>query len=105
MREQGSIIAHETGQVTAYALDSAQDKGTMFIRPGDQVRFTCVCVCVCALCALCSFELQHSTKFVAVCALCALCSLESRNLVASCLCSAQRLCGCDIWRCHISAAN
>jgi len=38
MREQGSIVAHETGQVTAYALESAQDKGTMFIRPGDQVR-------------------------------------------------------------------
>uniref|UniRef100_A0A7S3RAJ0 Elongation factor Tu, chloroplastic n=1 Tax=Dunaliella tertiolecta TaxID=3047 RepID=A0A7S3RAJ0_DUNTE len=37
MREQGSIVAHETGQVTAYALESAQDKGTMFIRPGDQV--------------------------------------------------------------------
>jgi len=38
MREQGSILAHETGSVTAYALDSAQDKGTLFIRPGDMVR-------------------------------------------------------------------
>lgn len=37
MREQGSIISFETGAVTAYALDSAQDKGTLFIRPGDQV--------------------------------------------------------------------
>jgi predicted membrane GTPase involved in stress response len=39
MREQGSVVAHETGQVTAYALESAQEKGTLFIRPGDQVSW------------------------------------------------------------------
>jgi len=37
MRENGSLVAFETGQVTAYALETAQDRGQMFVRPGDQV--------------------------------------------------------------------
>ncbi|KAG2434942.1 hypothetical protein HYH02_012139 [Chlamydomonas schloesseri] len=37
MRENGSLVAHETGQATTYALESAQDRGQMFCRPGDQV--------------------------------------------------------------------
>ncbi|GLC42783.1 Putative elongation factor TypA-like svr3, chloroplastic [Pleodorina starrii] len=37
MRENGSLVAHETGQVTSYALESAQERGQMFVRPGDQV--------------------------------------------------------------------
>jgi GTP-binding protein len=37
MRDQGSLVAFETGQVTAYALETAQERGVMFCRPGDQV--------------------------------------------------------------------
>ena len=36
-RNEGSIIAFETGEATAYGLYSAQDRGTMFITPGTQV--------------------------------------------------------------------
>lgn len=31
------LIACETGPVTAYALDALYDRGSFFIRPGDQV--------------------------------------------------------------------
>jgi GTP-binding protein len=37
MRDNGSLVAHETGQVTAYAIESAQERGTLFVKPGDQV--------------------------------------------------------------------
>lgn len=37
MRDQGSMVAHETGQVTAYAIESAQERGQLFVRPGEQV--------------------------------------------------------------------
>lgn len=37
MRDNGSLVAFETGQVTAYALETAQQRGLMFCRPGDQV--------------------------------------------------------------------
>jgi GTP-binding protein len=36
-RDAGSLVAFETGQVTAYALMSAQQRGLMFCKPGDQV--------------------------------------------------------------------
>ena len=36
-RSQGSIIAHETGESTAYGLFYAQDRGRMFIGPGVEV--------------------------------------------------------------------
>ncbi|KAL4446235.1 hypothetical protein ABPG77_003042 [Micractinium sp. CCAP 211/92] len=36
-RENGSLVCHETGQVTAYALDSVQQRGRLFVTPGDQV--------------------------------------------------------------------
>lgn len=36
-REQGSLVAHETGQATLYALTNAQDRGDLFIGPGSQV--------------------------------------------------------------------
>ena len=36
-RNEGSIIAFETGEATAYGLYSAQERGTMFISPGTQV--------------------------------------------------------------------
>ena len=37
MRDNGSLVAHETGDVTSYALETAQERGTMFCRPGDAV--------------------------------------------------------------------
>jgi len=37
MRDNGSLVAFETGQVTAYSLETAQARGIMFCRPGDQV--------------------------------------------------------------------
>lgn len=33
----GAMIAHETGTVTAYALEKAQQRGTLFVDPGDKV--------------------------------------------------------------------
>ena len=36
-RKSGVLIAHETGQVTAYSLDVLYDRGEFFVRPGDQV--------------------------------------------------------------------
>ncbi|GAX79642.1 hypothetical protein CEUSTIGMA_g7083.t1 [Chlamydomonas eustigma] len=37
MRDNGSLVAHETGDVTSYALETAQDRGVLFVRPGDAV--------------------------------------------------------------------
>lgn len=37
MRENGSLVAFETGQATSYALFSAQERGIMFIKPGLDV--------------------------------------------------------------------
>jgi GTP-binding protein len=37
MRDQGSLVAFETGQVTAYAIESAQERGTLFVKPGEAV--------------------------------------------------------------------
>jgi len=37
MRQNGSLVAYETGQATSYALFSAQDRGIMFIKPGVEV--------------------------------------------------------------------
>ncbi|MAT70936.1 MAG: translational GTPase TypA [Planctomycetaceae bacterium] len=36
-RPLGVLVANETGQATAYALDALYDRGVFFIRPGDQV--------------------------------------------------------------------
>jgi len=36
-RTNGSLIASETGTVTAYALDNLADRGTFFVKPTDQV--------------------------------------------------------------------
>ncbi len=36
-RQQGSLIAHETGSSTAYGLFYAQDRGRLFIGPGVEV--------------------------------------------------------------------
>ena len=36
-RSAGVLVAHETGQVTAYSLDALYDRGEFFVRPGDQV--------------------------------------------------------------------
>ena len=33
----GAIIAHETGSVTAYSLEKAQQRGILFVNPGDEV--------------------------------------------------------------------
>ena len=36
-RQQGSLIAHETGETTGYGLWGAQDRGRLFIGPGVPV--------------------------------------------------------------------
>ncbi len=36
-RNQGSLVAHETGETTAYGLYAAQDRGRLFIGPGVSV--------------------------------------------------------------------
>src|SRR5690606_25957508 len=36
-RNLGVLIANEPGQVTAYALDALYDRGSFFVRPGDDV--------------------------------------------------------------------
>ena len=36
-RTKGAIVSMERGNATAYALDGLQSRGTLFIKPGDQV--------------------------------------------------------------------
>ena len=36
-RKQGSLIAFESGEAVAYGLFSAQDRGTLFVGPGEKV--------------------------------------------------------------------
>ena len=36
-RELGSLVAFETGQVTGYALESVQQRGRLFVAPGDDI--------------------------------------------------------------------
>ncbi len=36
-RLRGVLVAHEPGDVTAYALEALEDRGTMFVEPGDRV--------------------------------------------------------------------
>jgi GTP-binding protein len=36
-RTRGSLVAKETGRVTAYAISPLQDRSTLFVAPGDQV--------------------------------------------------------------------
>ncbi len=36
-RQQGSLVAHETGETSAYGLFNAQDRGTLFVGPGLEV--------------------------------------------------------------------
>ncbi len=36
-REQGSLIAHESGKANAYALTNIQDRGILFIGPGTDI--------------------------------------------------------------------
>lgn len=36
-RELGSLVAFETGEVTAYALATAQERGVLYCRPGESV--------------------------------------------------------------------
>jgi GTP-binding protein len=35
-RDRGSLVAFETGRITSYALLSAQERGMMFVRPGEE---------------------------------------------------------------------
>jgi GTP-binding protein len=35
-RDRGSLVAHETGKVTQYALLSVQERGVLFVRPGQE---------------------------------------------------------------------
>ena len=37
MRDNGSLVSFETGAATTYALETAQERGLMFVRPGDEV--------------------------------------------------------------------
>ena len=37
MRTKGTLVAMEAGQTTNYALDTLQERGTLFITPGDKV--------------------------------------------------------------------
>ncbi len=37
MRTKGTLVAMEGGQTTNYALDTLQERGTLFITPGDKV--------------------------------------------------------------------
>lgn len=36
-RNKGAIVSMETASVTGYALDNLQERGTLFVRPGDEV--------------------------------------------------------------------
>lgn len=36
-RNKGAIVSMETGSVTGYSLDNLQERGTLFVRPGEEV--------------------------------------------------------------------
>ncbi len=36
-RRNGSLIAHESGMTTSYGVQNAQERGTLFVRPGEAV--------------------------------------------------------------------
>lgn len=36
-RELGSLVAFETGQVTGYAIESVQQRGRLFVGPGEEI--------------------------------------------------------------------
>jgi GTP-binding protein len=36
-RLKGALVSMESGQVTAYALDTLQERGTLLVQPGDKV--------------------------------------------------------------------
>ena len=36
-RSNGALVSGETGRVTAYAVQNLADRGTMFVKPGDEV--------------------------------------------------------------------
>ncbi len=36
-RNRGSLVSVDTGQATSYAIDNIQVRGTMFIKPGDEI--------------------------------------------------------------------
>ena len=36
-RDQGSLVAHETGTTSSYGMINAQDRGVLFIEPGEKV--------------------------------------------------------------------
>ena len=42
-RSNGALVVLETGQVTGYALESLQERGMLFVEPGDQVYAGQVC--------------------------------------------------------------
>ena len=42
-RERGSIVAHETGESTAYGLFNAQERGRLFVGPGVPVYEGMIC--------------------------------------------------------------
>jgi GTP-binding protein len=37
LRTKGALVSMEAGQATAYALDTLQERGTLFISPGDKI--------------------------------------------------------------------
>jgi GTP-binding protein len=37
LREVGSLLAHETGRVTTYGVEAAQERGQLFVAPGAEV--------------------------------------------------------------------
>src|SRR3546814_2982117 len=36
-RTKGALVSMDNGSVTAYALDTLQERGTLFVAPGDKV--------------------------------------------------------------------
>jgi len=36
-RELGSLVGFETGSVTGYAIESVQQRGRLFVGPGDEI--------------------------------------------------------------------
>ena len=36
-RENGSLLAHSTGRVTAHGVEAAQERGVVFVQPGEEV--------------------------------------------------------------------
>ena len=80
-RENGSLVSFETGQVTGYALEGVQQRGRLFIKPGEQVRWA-FCSCSSFLPLACRLPASQPARRLRVASACLLLSRPLAALAA-----------------------